>query len=72
MNLDRCGIERDVIDLDIDHIIFLQGQEDSIQHALFGPAIGAHIDAVPATETGWQTAPLATVLCDIQDRIKYL
>jgi len=61
-----------MVNLDINNVIFLKRKKDLIQHTLFGPAIGAHIDAVPTTKFLRQAAPFAAMLCHIKYGVKHL
>lgn len=61
-----------MINLYIDHIIFLKSKKDSIQNALLRPTVGAHINAMPATKFFRQTAPFTTVFGNVQDSVNYL
>ena len=62
-------VDADVINLDIDHVAFLQRCKNTIQHAVFRPAIRPRIDRVPIAEAFRQSSPLAPMFGDVQDRI---
>ena len=49
----------------------LQGGENPIQHAAFGPAVHPSIDRVPVAEAFGQSPPLAPVLVDVEDGVQY-
>lgn len=72
MDLYRSGIDRDMINLNVDDIIFLEGQEYVIKNALFGPAVCAHVNTMPSPEPFRQAAPFAAVLGYIQNGVQHL
>ena len=69
MDLDDCTVEADRLDLDTDELLLLQFLEQPIQHTGFCPAIHACVDRMPIAKAFRQAAPLATILCDVQDRV---
>ena len=71
MHLHDGAVQRHGLDLDPHDLRLLQLLEHSIEHAALGPAIHACIDGVPIAEALGQAAPLAAVLCDIQDRVQH-
>jgi len=50
MHFDGGAIERNMIDLNVDDVVFLQCREDMIQDTLLGPAVGAGVNRVPVAE----------------------
>src|SRR3974390_1066116 len=72
MHFDRGGVQLDRLDADAHHLLSLEQFENLIQHALLGPAIHAGINGMPGTETLRQSAPLAAVLSDIEQRVEEL
>lgn len=61
-----------MINLNIDHVILLEGEKDAIQYTLFCPAVGAHVNAVPAAKSLRQATPFTAVLSNVQDGVKHL
>ena len=70
MNFYRRAIQRDRLDPDANDLRTLQFREHAIQYAALGPSVHPRVDRVPPTEAFWQTAPLATVLSNIKNRIQ--
>jgi len=50
VHFDGGAIERNMIDLNVDDIAFLQCGEDIIQDTLLGPAVGTRVNRVPVAE----------------------
>ena len=69
MHLDDRAVEADRLDLDADELLMLHFLEQAIEYARLGPAVHARINRVPVAESLRQTAPLAAVLRDVQDRV---
>src|SRR5271157_1854001 len=69
MNLDHGGVQFDGRDLDAHDLLALQLLEDAIQYAVLGPAVHARVNGVPVAETLGKSAPFATLLGDIQNRV---
>ena len=44
MHFDSGAIERNMIDLNVDDVVFLQCREDMIQDTLLGPAVGTGVN----------------------------
>ena len=61
-----------MINLDIDDVFFLKCKKYIVQNALLCPAVGTHVDAVPAAKFLGQASPFAAVLRNIKQRVKYL
>lgn len=61
-----------MVNLDIDNVFFLKCKKYIIQNALFCPAVGAHVDTVPAAKFLGQASPFAAVLRDIKQCVEYL
>jgi hypothetical protein len=72
MHLDAGAVQGNRIDVDANDLGLLQLFEDLVQHSGLGPAIHACVDRVPIAKTGRQTTPLATMLCDVKDRIEHV
>lgn len=72
MDLDGGAIERNVINLNVDHITLLQLVEHRIKHTALGPAVGPSVNRAPRTELLWQAAPLTAVLGNIPDAFSTL
>ena len=72
MHLDDGRVHFDGFDLDAHDLFPLQTFEDMIQDTVFGPAIHAGIDGVPRAESLGQSTPLATLLGNIEQRVKKL
>jgi len=71
MHFDDSAVQGNRLDLDAHDLSMLQLLEYAIEHPVLGPAIHARVDGVPVAESQGQPAPLATVLCHVQDRIEY-
>ena len=71
MDFDYCAIQRYVIHFQLYQFVLLEGEENPIQDAIFGPTIGPRINAVPIAEFYRQTSPLTAVLSDIQNRVEH-
>jgi len=50
MHFDSGAIERNMIDLNVDDVVFLQCGENMIQDTLLGPAVGTRVNRVPVAE----------------------
>jgi hypothetical protein len=50
MDFDSGTIERNMIDLNVNDVVFLQPGEDVIQDTSFGPTVCARINRVPITK----------------------
>ena len=50
MHFDSGAIERNMIDLNVDDVVFLQCSEDMIQNTLLGPAVDTPVNPVPVAE----------------------
>jgi hypothetical protein len=50
MDFDSRTIERNLVDLDVNDVVFLQCREDMIHDALLDPAIGTCINRTPVAE----------------------
>ena len=71
MHFDDGAVQANRLDLDAHDLSMLQLLEYAIEHPILGPAIHARVDGVPIAESLGQSAPLATVLGHVQDRIDY-
>jgi len=71
MHFDDSAVQADRLDLDAHDLSMLQFLEHAIEYSALGPAIHARIDGVPIAEAIGQSAPFATVLSHVQDRIDY-
>jgi hypothetical protein len=72
MHFDGGAIERNMIDLDVNDVVFLRCREDMTHDALLDPAIGTCINRMPVAEFLWQPSPFAAVFRNIQNGIEYL
>ncbi len=72
MHLDTGAIQRDGFDFDTDDLLLLQLLESAIKYTTFCPAIHAGIDSVPVAKAFGQTAPLAAMLCNIENGVENL
>ena len=72
MHLDDGGVHLDSFDLDTHDLFPLQALEDMVQNTVFGPAIHAGIDGVPRAESSRQSAPLAALFGNIEQRVEKL
>ena len=70
MHFDHGAVQTHRLDLDTHDLSMLQLFKNPIQYATLGPAIHASVDRVPIAEPFGQTAPLATMLGHVQDRIE--
>ena len=69
MDFDGGRIQTHGLDGDAHDLLALQLLADVIQHAVLGPAIHAGVDGMPLSEAFGQSAPLAAVLGDIEQRV---
>jgi len=67
---DHGAVQTHRLDLDTHDLSMLQLLKNPIQYTTLGPAIHASINRVPIAEPFGQTAPLATMLGHVQDRIE--
>ena len=72
MHLNRCTLEANEVDLDVNDIVFLKRRKDRIEHAALCPAVGSHADAVPSPKVLRKGSPFAALLGDIQNGVKCL
>src|SRR5487761_1087052 len=72
MHLDRCGIEREGLDLDAHDLLQLQFLEHPVEYAALRPAVHPGIDGVPVAEPLRQPTPLAAMLRHIQQSVEQL
>ena len=70
MHLDAGAVQRYGFDLDAYNLRLLQLLEDPVENACLGPAIHTRVDGVPIAKAGRQTAPLAAMFRDVQDRVE--
>jgi hypothetical protein len=47
MHFNSRAIDGNMVNLDIDDVVFLESAEYPIKYALFGPTVSASIDCVP-------------------------
>lgn len=71
MHLDDRAIQRNGLHLDSQNVLFLKRSEDSIQHPRLCPPIHPRVHGVPVAEPLRQATPLASVFCDVKDRIQH-
>lgn len=72
MDFNGSAIERNMINLNINHVIFLQGSKHGFQNSLLGPAIGPRINTLPIAKTLRQTSLFTAVFSHIQNGIEHL
>jgi len=72
MDFDSGTIERNMIDLNVNDVVFLQPCEDMIQDTPLGPTVSARINRVPITKFSRQASPLAAMFRNIQNGVEYL
>lgn len=61
-----------MINLNINHVIFLQSRKHSFQNALLGPVVGSRINTVPIAKTLGQTSPFTAMFPHIRNGIQDL
>ena len=71
MHLDGGRVQFYGLDLDAHDLLPLQPLKDAIQHAGLGPAIHVSVDGVPLAKTLRQSAPLASLLGHVQQRVEH-
>ena len=72
MHFDGGQIQAHGLDPNAHQLLALELFKDHLQHAVLGPAVHAGVDGVPRTKTLGQSAPLAALLGDIEQRIEKL
>jgi hypothetical protein len=72
MDFDGGGIQAHGLDANAHDLLALQLFEDLIEYAVLGPAVHAGVDGMPISEAFRQSAPLAAVLGDIEQRVQQL
>jgi hypothetical protein len=72
MDFDRGTIERNMIDLNVNDVMFLQCGENMIQDTFLGPSISAGVNRMPIAKLFRQSAPFAAVFCNIKNGIEHL
>ena len=72
MNLDNRAVQTHRLDLDADELLALQLREQTVKHTSLGPTIHPRVDRMPVTKSLRQRAPLAAVLCHIEDRVNHV
>ena len=71
MHFDDGAVQAHRLDLDTHDLSMLELLEHPIKHSGLGPAVHARVHGMPVAEPLGQSAPLATMLCHVQDRIDY-
>jgi hypothetical protein len=51
MHFDSRAVERYMVDLNVDDIVFLQRSEDIVEYALFGPTVRGGVYGMPISES---------------------
>jgi hypothetical protein len=69
MDFDRGTIERNMIDLNVNDVVFLQCSEHMIQDTFLGPSVSAGVNRMPIAEFLRQPAPFAAVFRNILNGI---
>ena len=72
MNLDARAVEAHRFDLDAHDLLALQVLEHAVENAFLRPAVHARVYGVPTAKALGQSAPLAAVLGNVQDRVEHL
>ena len=72
MHLDDGRVQFYGLDLNAHDLLPLQSFQDAIQHAVLGPAIHARVEGVPVAKPLRQSAPLASLLGHVQQRVEHL
>jgi hypothetical protein len=72
MNFHHGAIQRERLDPDAYDLCTLQFREYAIQNAASGPAVHPRVNRMSSTEALRQSAPLAAMLGDIENRIEHL
>jgi hypothetical protein len=72
MHLHRGRVQCDRLDLDAHDLLQLQLLEDPVHDPAFRPAVHPGVDGVPVAKPLRQTAPLASMLGHIQQRVQQL
>src|SRR5271157_2752244 len=72
MDFDGGRIQTHGLDADANDLLALQLLEDAIQHAALGPAVHAGVNGMPISEAFGQSAPLTTLLGDIEQGFRKL
>lgn len=72
MHLSAGAIQGHRLNLDAHNLGLLQLGEYPIQYTRPRPAAHACVDGVPIAKALWQTAPLAAMLGDIEDRLQHV
>src|SRR5262249_46137687 len=69
--LDHCTVQAHRLDLDTHDLSMLQFFKQTIEHAIFGPAVHTCIDGVPIAEALGQPTPFTGLLCYVQNSIEH-
>ena len=69
MHLDDRAVQGHRLQLEGDDLLALESGKDAVEHAGFAPAVHARVDRVPVAKALWQSAPLASLFGDIEDRV---
>ena len=72
MDFDSRTVERHMIDLNVNNVVFLHCSEHMIEYTVLRPPVGAGIDRVPIAEFLRQPSPFAPLFGDIQNGIEHL
>ena len=72
MHFDRGTIEREMIDLNVNNVVFLQCGKNMIQKTFLGLSVSAGINRMPIAKSFGQPAPFAAVFRNMQNGIEYL
>jgi hypothetical protein len=56
----------------VNQLLFLKAFEYAVKNSVFAPTVHPGVNAAPNAKPFRQTAPLASMLRHIQDRIQYL
>jgi len=72
MHLHDGRIHLDRLDSDAHNLLSLQPLKNLVQNTALGPAIHAGVDGMPGSKALRQAAPLASVLCNKEQRVQKL
>ena len=72
MQLDDRAVQAQRIPVQFSQQFLRQLGQHPRQHARLRPAVEPHVDRVPGTEALRQTAPLATVFSQVEQRVQHL
>ena len=72
MDLNKSTVERNGFYFKAEYLLLLKAFKYTIKNPVLAPAVHACVDAMSATEVFWQTAPLAPMFRNVQNRVQHL